>query len=152
MDYKVVKHSVVPAQQLRHTPGRLYHNKNTGKTQEDSIKIYKFVLAAGFAALASVQSQVVEALPPPPVLLSTTKSGVLPIIPSALRGKAHHFLVASHLYCTQAIPPESYAQTSTSGVLLEIVSGGLPPLVNAQARDHHLASWQLLSVLSSPTH
>lgn len=45
--------------------------------------MHRFVLAAGFVALASAQSQVVGAPPPPPVLLSTTKSGVLPIIPSA---------------------------------------------------------------------
>ncbi|KAG9197428.1 hypothetical protein G6514_001605 [Epicoccum nigrum] len=41
------------------------------------------ILAIAFAALASAQSHVTEAPPLPPVLLTTTKSGVLPVIPSA---------------------------------------------------------------------
>lgn len=48
-----------------------------------TISMHSFVLAAGFAVLASAQSQVTEAPPPPTVVLSTTKAGVLPVIPAA---------------------------------------------------------------------
>lgn len=41
------------------------------------------ILAVAFAALASAQSHVTEATPPPLVLLTTTKSGVLPVLPPA---------------------------------------------------------------------
>jgi hypothetical protein len=41
-----------------------------------------FLVSLGLTALASAQSQVVGGPPPPPEVLSTTKSGVLPILPT----------------------------------------------------------------------
>ncbi|KAL6709129.1 Cell surface superoxide dismutase [Cu-Zn] 4 [Coniothyrium glycines] len=75
----------------------------------------KVFLPLAFSAMALAQSQVTEAPPPPPIVLATAKSGVIPALPSGTPFAGVDTLQGAII---APLPPQpGYAPNATGGLL-----------------------------------